>query len=99
MTAHLFGDDPDVRKNDMPDARLRPCNRSTIVGPCGIMARVYCVNCGCDGGLVTDEWAEQIMYLCDRCAEVHGKLPVALQVPDSEVRGTSDPMVNLLAQP
>lgn len=70
----------------LPDSRLRPCDRSTICGPAGIMSRVYCANCGADGGLITEEWALQVFYLCDRCAETYGKLPVS-QVPDAVVRG------------
>lgn len=70
---------------ELPDAR-RSHYRPTVCGPLGIMAQVYCVNCGADGGLITDEWAENVFYLCDRCAEKYGKFP-AVEIPEEQVRG------------
>jgi hypothetical protein len=49
------------------------------------MSRVYCANCGADGGLITEDWAKEVFYICDRCAEKM-PLPVAT-IPDAVVRG------------
>lgn len=87
-------------KEELPDCR-RSHHRPTICGPVGIMAKVYCANCGCDGGLVTNEWAEHIFYLCDDCANTCGNLgAAAVQIPDSVVQGKqSDPLWDsILAQ-
>lgn len=70
---------------ELPESRLTH-HRTTICGPVGLMSRVYCANCGCDGGLITEEWAVKCCYLCDKCAEVHGKLPIP-EIPESVVRG------------
>jgi len=73
----------------LPDARLNSLDRKRkeIVGPLGkFMERVYCVNCGTDGGAVTKEWAEHIFYLCNVCAETHGALSIPA-IPDEIVRG------------
>ena len=70
---------------NLPESRLTH-HRTTICGPVGLMSRVYCANCGCDGGLITEEWAAKCFYLCDRCSEVHGKLSTP-EIPESVVRG------------
>lgn len=79
----------------LPDARTRM--RETICGPCGLMSRVYCVNCGADGGLITEEWAESVFYLCDKCshygiaAEALSQAADALQVPEGLLKGQQAP--------
>lgn len=71
---------------EMPDARTtRPLGEKAHRDH-GQMERVYCVNCGADGGWVTKDWAAHVFYLCDACAEIHGTLPVP-QIPDALVRG------------
>jgi hypothetical protein len=50
------------------------------------MSRVYCANCGADGGLITEEWAEHVFYICDRCELTKGKL-LATAIPEEVVRG------------
>ena len=84
--AHLFVAPTEDKRplGDLPESR-RTHHRPTICGPLGIMAQVYCVNCGRDGGLVTEEWAEQVFYLCDKCAERKG-MPGQTEVPDEAVR-------------
>ena len=49
------------------------------------MERVFCGNCGCDGGLVTADWAWHVFYLCEPCADKYGRLDLA-EIPESEVR-------------
>lgn len=74
---------------DLPDSRLK-YHRTTICGPIGLMSRVFCANCGCDGGLVTEEWAGHIMYICDDCANTCGRqLPGMVEIPEESVRGTT----------
>lgn len=51
-------------------------NKGQVWGPLGWMDRVYCVNCGKPGGLVTHDWIEYIFYLCDYCQETVGRLPL-----------------------
>jgi hypothetical protein len=78
----------------LPDARLSGTARDNkqlqanhrIIGRMW-MEKVFCVNCGCDGGAVTPEWAAHIFYLCDECAKTYGQIDGAVQVPDEVVRG------------
>lgn len=86
--AYLFGD-PVKPREELPEAR-RSHHRPTICGPCGIMAEVFCVNCGKAGGLITEDWAEHVFYLCDKCAEKWGKLPDVVEIPEAVVRGEGD---------
>lgn len=91
MIPNLHIDGPEVAKlpdEELPDSRLSH-HRTTICGPCGLMSRVFCINCGADGGLVTEAWAVRISYLCDDCFLTHGALPMP-QVPDSVVRGENE---------
>ena len=71
------------------DARLSPTSRNTVCGPHGLMSRVFCVNCGADGGLITEAWAKSVFYLCDRC-EAWGRTPALLEAPENLVRGEPD---------
>lgn len=48
--------------------------------------RVFCANCGANGGLITRDWATTVFYLCEDCAEKHGRLDLP-EVPESVVRG------------
>lgn len=75
-------------ENGLPDCRLRGPRRraTTVVRGCMLMERVFCANCGADGGLITAEWSPHVFYLCDACAETHGKLPLP-EVPEKTVRG------------
>lgn len=74
-------------QDNLPDARLSTTNRKTICGPVGIMSRVYCVNCGGPGGLVTEDWCQSIFFLCDKCAEKYGEIDGAVEVPEEVVNG------------
>jgi hypothetical protein len=76
----------------LPDCRLiGPRRRATTVPLTMLlgrmlMERVFCGNCGADGGLVTAEWAAHIFYLCDDCAHTHGKLDLP-ELSEATVRG------------
>lgn len=83
---HISG--ADVKEESLPDARLSPTNRKTFCGPFGIMSKVYCINCGASGGAVTEEWAAQVVYVCDDCEVKVGKF-MGQPVPDEVVRGQS----------
>jgi hypothetical protein len=67
---------------DLPDA-TRKHHRPTFCGPKGIMAKVYCVNCGKDGGAVTAE--SPILYLCETCAEKYGGFALP-EIPEEEIK-------------
>src|SRR5262245_32250925 len=55
------------------------------------MERVYCANCGCDGGLVTPDWAQHVFYLCEECAHKYGAMPPSVaEVPEAVVRGNGN---------
>jgi hypothetical protein len=50
------------------------------------MEKVFCGNCGADGGLVTADWAAHIFYVCDECFLRVGAPPM-IEVPEGTVRG------------
>jgi hypothetical protein len=80
----------DGLKARLPDCRLAARRDRTVrlrmrrLGA-SEMERVFCANCGCDGGLVTADWAWHVFYLCEPCAEKHGRLDLA-EIPESLVR-------------
>ena len=49
------------------------------------MEPVFCGNCGCDGGLITADWAWHVFYLCEPCAGKYGRLDLT-EIPEAEVR-------------
>jgi len=72
----------------LPDSRLNGPRRRATTVPLGrmLMERVFCANCGADGGFITAEWAAHVFYLCDECAQTHGKLDLP-EVSEAAVRG------------
>lgn len=75
----------------LPDSRLTvKRERTTVVRPTMlgrmVMERVFCANCGDDGGLVTAEWSPHVFYLCEECAQKHGRLNLP-EIPEATVRG------------
>jgi hypothetical protein len=57
-----------INAQKLPDCRLRPCERKTFKGRHGwLWSRVFCMNCGCDGGLIKDDWASSVQYFCKKC--------------------------------
>jgi hypothetical protein len=90
QNAHLLGDDKTKDDFDrLPDARLRKCNRKTFQGQFGLMSRVYCVNCGKPGGMITEELAATVYLVCDNCVDRMGAVPGAVQVPDHIIQENS----------
>lgn len=55
----------------LPDSRLRA--KPTIVRARMLWERVFCANCGHDGGLITADYSAHVFYVCDKCWE---KAPV-----------------------
>jgi hypothetical protein len=43
---------------------------------------IFCANCGADGGFVPEENCDFAFYLCQPCAEKHGKIEGTFMVPD-----------------
>jgi hypothetical protein len=72
----------------LPDCRLTGHRRRATTMSLGgvLMERVFCANCGADGGLVTADWSPHVFYVCDKCETVGGKLALP-EVPDDVVRG------------
>ena len=69
----------------MPDSRLtvdRAKGQRQAMVPYGRMwmDRVFCMNCGCDGGLATPE-LQFLSYICDECAYKWGSPPGMFEVP------------------
>ncbi len=50
-----------------------------------VMHRVYCLNCGADGGL-TARTALYVKYICDKCFEVQQPADFIPMLPEEEVR-------------
>jgi hypothetical protein len=75
-------------ESGLPDCRLRGPRRRATTVPLGrmLMERVFCANCGGDGGLITAEWSPHVFYLCDECAATYGKLDLP-QASEADVRG------------
>ena len=74
----------------LPDCRLK--GRRDITRPFrdrlgySERERVFCANCGCDGGMITRDWAEHVFYVCDDCAGRLGPPHGVVEVPESQVR-------------
>lgn len=78
-------------ENGLPDCRLTGHRRRATTVPLGrmLMERVFCANCGADGGLVTAEWSPHIFYLCEDCARTCGHLTLSgvIEINETTVRG------------
>lgn len=70
----------------LPDSRLggmaRERNRISFRGQW--WERVYCANCGADGGALTADWSPFMFYLCNDCAEKGGDPPGSVRVSDED---------------
>lgn len=76
----------------LPDARLHLVpGKGCVKGPYGNMRRIFCINCGSDGGAVTEEWVDYVVYLCEVCALQYGGLAAAVEVDEDLVRGAREP--------
>jgi hypothetical protein len=73
----------------LPDSRLSAAlgtrHRKEKPSPIGMIEEVFCANCGTSGGGVLKTWSPFVFYLCEVCAETHGKLDLQ-QIPDEVVR-------------
>lgn len=65
----------------LPDSRARE-TRGRIFTPGGAWVPVFCANCGVHGGSCPEENMTFMFYLCNRCAETHGKIAGTLMMPD-----------------
>lgn len=76
-------------ENGMPDCRLTGHNRvrQTVYLGRMEMEKVYCANCGADGGLCTAEWTPHIFYICTPCARKLGPVANLMEIPEEVVRG------------
>lgn len=67
----------------LPDSRLsgatRDRKRSFFRGQW--WERVYCANCGADGGLVTADWSPHLFYVCQECVNISGPPPGCKEAP------------------
>ena len=56
-------------EDGLPDSRLSGMAREHKTVRVGRMLweKVFCSNCGCDGGAVTPEFAAHVFYVCDDC--------------------------------
>lgn len=72
-----------------PDSRLAGSARDnkTVVYARMLWERVFCANCGCDGGIVTAGWSAFVFYVCEPCAMKLGPPPGCVEIPDAVVRG------------
>lgn len=70
----------------LPDSRLS-FNRHRSIFRFGRVEyeKVFCANCGADGGGVTAEYFAHCLYICEACADRLGKLDLH-EIPASAVR-------------
>ena len=73
----------------LPDCRL--AGVPTVVLGRQKWERVFCANCGADGGLVTAEWTAHVFYQCEPCALKLGPIPGVDKVPDAVVAANNKP--------
>lgn len=61
-------------EQDLPDCRLTGSRRRSTETYLGNMKmeKVFCANCGSDGGMVTAEWTPHIFFICDGCYKYWG---------------------------
>jgi hypothetical protein len=78
--------DMDWYNPNLPDSRPKISRGDKFSKVWGWMEKIFCVNCGKDGGVVTRDSIPFVLYLCDDCAQKHGHLPLPV-VPDKLVRG------------
>ena len=74
----------------LPDCRLKVRRDKTVPlrDRLGFSERerVFCANCGANGGLISKDWAAHVFYLCDLCVGSCGAPPFR-EAPESVVRG------------
>lgn len=66
----------------LPDSRLKAPKAGAPDDPLwGQSVRIFCANCGHDGGFVPRH--QFTFYLCQPCAETYGDIPGTLQLPEA----------------
>lgn len=73
----------------LPDSRLSGTARenNTVVYAHMLWERVFCANCGKDGGLITADWSPHVFYVCDDCDKHCGSVPGLIKVDERAARG------------
>lgn len=73
----------------LPDSRLSGAarGRKSVVYAHMLWERVFCANCGANGGLITAEWSPHVFYVCEECVAVAGEPPGMAEAPETKVRG------------
>lgn len=74
---------------ESPDARTQRSVGEKYSQLLGWMERIFCISCGADGGMVTRDSVPHVSYLCNKCFETHGGLPLP-EIPEALVRGTGN---------
>ncbi len=70
----------------LPDCRLTGSarDRKTISYARMLWEKVFCANCGCNGGYVTADWSPHVFYICDACVGKMGAPAGCVEViPDA----------------
>lgn len=73
----------------LPDSRVSSHRRRVVMGPLGPMTDAFCANCGAPYGLVTMDYIDHVLVICQRCDGRLGRLPL-LQVPDDVERAITN---------
>jgi hypothetical protein len=69
----------------LPDSRARHSTGEIRHKTLGNMEKIYCVNCGVEGGFVMRDSVPFVSYLCNKCVFQFGQPPL-LPVPEDEER-------------
>lgn len=74
-------------ESSLPDSRLTGSGRRSLTSWGNMMMeRVFCANCGGNGGLITAELFTHVFYLCDDCA--HSGIPEGcVEADENKIRG------------
>jgi len=65
----------------LPDSRCRE-SKGNVVQNGETFVRIFCANCGADGGGVPEEHTTFAFYLCNDCVDKHGPPAGLMAVPD-----------------
>ena len=65
----------------LPDCRSSK-HLSIYCGVNGQWEKVFCANCGADGGMCPAENMTFLFYLCNQCAEAYGQIAGTMIMPD-----------------
>jgi hypothetical protein len=70
----------------LPDSRLQDLGKGQVFRARMWWERVFCTSCGCDGGLITAEFAAHVFYICDDCAHKYPGAHGLVEVPETVVK-------------